>query len=63
MAARDARGVGAQQVERSAIYISEHAHHCVAKAIRIAGLREAALRLVPMDERYRMDVPSLERMI
>jgi glutamate/tyrosine decarboxylase-like PLP-dependent enzyme len=63
VAARDARGVGAREIERSAIYISEHAHHCVAKAIGIAGLRQAPLRLVPMDGRYRMDVASLERML
>ena len=60
VAARDAKAVRAREVERSVIYLSEQTHHCVKKAIAIAGLAEAQLRFVPLDERYCMDVAALE---
>jgi len=61
--ARDAKQIKAKEIERSAIYLTAHAHHSVDKAIRIAGLKECNLRYVPMDDRYRMDAEALDRMI
>jgi len=61
--ARDAQGIRARDVERAVIYATEQAHHSVTKAIRLAGLAEAVLRLVPLDERYRMRADALERAI
>lgn len=61
--ARDAMGVRARNVERSVLYITHQAHHSVDKAIRIAGLGDAVIRYVPMDERYRMIPPALERQL
>lgn len=63
VAARDAKRIVAKEVERSAIYVTDQTHHCVAKALAIAGLAEAPLRAVPMDARYRMDACALEEMI
>ncbi len=63
VAARDAKGVTAREVERSVIYVTGQTHHCVGKAIAIAGLAEAPLRAVPMDAGYRMDPVALENMI
>ncbi|MEM6672419.1 MAG: aminotransferase class I/II-fold pyridoxal phosphate-dependent enzyme [Planctomycetota bacterium] len=59
VAARDARGVTGAEVARSPIYVTAQTHHCVAKAIAIAGLAEAPLRRVPMDDRFRMDARAL----
>ncbi len=61
--ARDAHGIKGKDVERSVIYFTEHAHHSVGKAIRIAGLGGAITRHVPMDRRHRMDADALDRMI
>ena len=61
--ARDALQIKPKEIERSAIYLTEHAHHSVDKAIRIAGLRESVIRYVPMDGRFRMDAAALERYI
>ncbi|MGI9189172.1 MAG: pyridoxal phosphate-dependent decarboxylase family protein, partial [Longimicrobiaceae bacterium] len=61
--AREARGVHAREVERSAVYLTEQVHHCVAKALRIAGLGDAPIRTVPMDARYRMDAAELARLM
>ncbi|RIQ20383.1 pyridoxal phosphate-dependent decarboxylase family protein [Jiangella rhizosphaerae] len=41
---------------RAAIYVTEHTHHCVAKAARIAGFTDDQLRLVPVDAELRMDL-------
>ncbi len=61
--ARDARGVTAGEITRSVIYLTSHAHHSIDKAIRIAGLREAVHRHVPMDARHRMDAEALDRLV
>lgn len=61
--ARDARQISAREIERSAIYLTAHAHHSVDKALRIAGLRECPVRHVPMDGRHRMDAAALESLI
>jgi len=61
--ARDAHEIRARDLERAVIYATAQAHHSVGKAIRLAGLSEAVQRLVPLDERYRMRVGALERLI
>ncbi len=61
--ARDARGVRPADYATSPIYLTDQVHHCVDKALRIAGLAECPRRLVPMDGRYRMRPGALERMV
>ena len=41
------------------VYVTDQAHHSVAKAVRIAGLPSDALRIVPRDASLRMDVRAL----
>jgi glutamate/tyrosine decarboxylase-like PLP-dependent enzyme len=60
VAARDASGLPAREWHRAVIYTTQHAHHCLDKAYRIAGLGESIRRLVPMDDRFRMDAAALE---
>ena len=62
-AARDAKGIRAREVERSVIYGTAQAHHCIGKAIAIAGLAECPRRTVPMDACYRMDAAALQAQI
>ncbi len=45
------------------IYASTQAHHSVAKAAQLAGFPVAAVRAVAVDERQRVRVDALERMI
>ena len=54
--ARDDEGGGA-------VYMSSTAHHCIEKALRIAGRRRAPLRFVPTDERHRMRADRLEALL
>ncbi|MCB9230195.1 MAG: aminotransferase class I/II-fold pyridoxal phosphate-dependent enzyme [Bacteroidia bacterium] len=61
--ARDAMGIRSRDIDQSVIYMTAQVHHCVDKAIRIAGLGEAIVRHVPMDERFRMNVEALDAQI
>jgi glutamate/tyrosine decarboxylase-like PLP-dependent enzyme len=61
--ARDAHGLKACDYERAVVYLSGQVHHCIHKALGVAGLRECVQRYVPMDERYRMVPAELERAI
>jgi aromatic-L-amino-acid/L-tryptophan decarboxylase len=63
VAARDAHGFKASDIERSVIYLTSQAHHSVDKAIRIAGLRECIIRTVPTDTMHRMDAAALETLL
>jgi len=44
-------------------YTSDQAHSSVLKAVRIAGIGEAQLRIIPTDSRHRMDVNALKSAI
>ncbi len=63
IAAREARQINSKNILKSVIYFTEHAHHCVAKSIRIAGLGECVQRHIPTDTECRMDTEALEKTI
>ncbi len=52
--ARDAHGLTGADFAQVVVYLSDQAHHCIEKALRIAGLGEAILRRVPVDDRFRL---------
>jgi glutamate/tyrosine decarboxylase-like PLP-dependent enzyme len=61
--ARDAHGIRGRDFERTVIYASSQMHHCLDKAIRIAGLSECILRSLPLDEGYRIIPEKLAELI
>jgi len=61
--AREAHNIKARNFDKSVIYLSEQAHHSILKAIRIAGLSEAPLRYIPLDEKLRLSAVELEKAI
>ena len=61
--AREAVGLKAADIARSVVYLTGQTHHCVAKALRIAGLGEGGQRFIPLDEGYRMRPEALEAAI
>jgi aromatic-L-amino-acid decarboxylase len=61
--ARDAHGLKGADFARAAVYLTSQAHHCIEKALRIAGLGEAQVRRVAMDERFRMRPEALAETI
>lgn len=61
--ARDACGIEPQEVRRAVIYLTEHTHHSVDKALRVAGLGAARVRRVAVDDCFRMEPQELDRLI
>ncbi len=61
--AREAKKIKARDVEKGVIYLTTHAHHCIEKALRIAGLGESVIRHIRVDAQYRMDRVALENQI
>jgi aromatic-L-amino-acid/L-tryptophan decarboxylase len=59
VSAREAHGLRAADFGRAVVYLTSQAHHCIAKALHIAGMGEATVRQVPMDEGYRMRPEAL----
>ena len=48
---------------RLIVYASREVHNSVQKAVELLGLGSQALRLIPVDAEYRMDIPALEAAI
>lgn len=61
--ARDAYGIGPEVVRRAVVYLTEHTHHSVDKALRVAGLGACTVRRVAVDDCYRMKPEELDRLI
>ncbi|MBK8404312.1 MAG: aminotransferase class I/II-fold pyridoxal phosphate-dependent enzyme [Saprospiraceae bacterium] len=61
--AREAKELKAADFNKQCIYLTSQVHHCVHKAIRICGMREARTRFVAMDDRFRMDPVDLRKKI
>jgi glutamate/tyrosine decarboxylase-like PLP-dependent enzyme len=61
--ARDAKGITSEKIKNSCIYLTKQAHHSVHKAIRIAGLGEAHLREIEVDDRFKMNIQQLKDQI
>jgi len=57
--ARDAHGLRGADYRSAAVYLTGQAHHCIDKALRIAGMAEAPTRRVPMDAAFRMRPDAL----
>lgn len=63
VAARDDSGITAKEYDRAVIYLTHQVHHCVIKAVKFAGLQDAVIREIPMDDNYRMKAGLLEKQI
>ncbi len=61
--ARDKKAIRSKMVDQSVVYLTAQTHHCVQKALRIAGLDEVIIRYIDMDAQYRMDVKALEKQL
>lgn len=62
-AARDAYGVKNDRIQKSVIYLSEQAHHCITKSLRIIGLEDVIIRHIQLDSEFRICTNDLEKQI
>ena len=61
VAARDT--LSSKDFVRAVVYVTDQSHESVFRALRVAGMREAPVRRVAVDEYVRMDPASLVRQI
>ena len=60
----DVRKEGIRAAPRTmTLYGSAEMHSSLQKAVELLGLGSEALRTIPVDDRYRMDIPALEKSI
>jgi len=59
VAAREAAGLEARGVPDAVVYSTSHAHHCIARALRVLGLGETRVHEIPLDERFRLRADAL----
>jgi glutamate/tyrosine decarboxylase-like PLP-dependent enzyme len=62
-AAREALELKAKDYHRAVIYVSAQTHHSVLKGLTIAGMREAEIRYLPVDDAYRLQTAGLPELI
>ena len=55
-------GVG-EAAAHGVVYVSSQAHHSIHKAVRIAGLGDGALRIIPCDAQHKMDLVALRETV
>ena len=55
-------GVG-EGAARGAVYVSSQAHHSIQKAVRIAGLGNRVLRIIPCNVHHQMDIVALREAV
>jgi aromatic-L-amino-acid/L-tryptophan decarboxylase len=58
--ARHARGLKARDFDRAVVYLTPQAHHCIEKALQVAGMAECVRRFVAMDVGFRMRPDALD---
>tara|TARA_Y100000385_G_scaffold291846_1_gene373068 strand:+ start:5501 stop:6931 length:1431 start_codon:yes stop_codon:yes gene_type:complete len=61
--AREAKSIAPEQIRKSVIYFSKQTHHCVQKAVTIAGLGNSVMRQIALDNRFRMDASALAQQV
>ncbi|HEX4846124.1 MAG TPA: aminotransferase class V-fold PLP-dependent enzyme [Geothrix sp.] len=61
--AREAAGLKAADYGKACVYLSDQAHHCIVKALRVAGMGEAPVRSIPTDANFRLRPEALEAAI
>lgn len=60
----DVQGLGVAGLRRRLVgYASQEAHSCIAKTFDLIGLGQQALRIIPVDCDYRLDIERLKQQI
>jgi aromatic-L-amino-acid decarboxylase len=61
--ARTAKKMTISNCQRMVVYLGQHTHYCLAKALHIAGLGEVVQRIIPLDKQFKMDILALKKAI
>ena len=58
-AARTAGNLKGKDLETTVLYVCRQAHHSILKALKITGMDECVIRIIELDEHFRMDIELL----
>ena len=61
--AREKFDINSENIKNHVIYMTDHIHHSIDKAIRIAGLKECPIRVIEKDKYFRMNPKRLYKCI
>lgn len=59
-AARNARKINSENIRNQCIYFSSETHHSINKALKLTGLDESHIRIIPVDGKYCLDTNALK---
>ena len=59
--AKSAHKIKGRDLEKSVIYVCRQAHHSILKALKVTGMDECEIRIIGMDENYKMDLSLLRK--
>ena len=62
-AARVKHQIKNEKIQKSVVYLSPQAHHCIHKALRIIGLEDVKVRLLDLDELSKIDTVKLAEIV
>ncbi len=61
--AKKAKGITSTNMATSCVYIGEHTHHSVIKALLVTGLNEMTLRKIKLNKFLQLDINNLQQQI
>ena len=61
--ARSAGKIKSKDLESTVIYVCQQAHHSILKALKITGMEECIIRIIELDDHFRMNIDKLQLQI
>lgn len=61
--ARKVKGISSKNINHCCIYLGEHTHHSILKAINVTGLDEMLLRKITLNNQLQLDIEVLQQQI
>ncbi len=61
--AREKFGLEGEAIRSAVVYLTDHAHHSITKALHLAGLARCIQRRIPVDENHRMRMDALREAV
>ena len=63
IAAREKYKLTKKDLKKTVVYLTPYSHHCIQKGLNIAGLNQVLIRMVKVDESFKMDTQHLNTLI
>ena len=61
--AKVAKKIKGKDLDTSVVYLCQQAHHSMVKALKVTGMDECVIRIIEMDENFKMDLKSLKNQL